>query len=117
MVRGVGVRNGWGGRVSDTLAAANAGAKVPTMISVSGASVFNFGQTTGPFVIPSSGGVSLSGTGADAVSMARIGGVQQLLATSGSNQIVGSAAAVLQGALASSSAANPILNATLSPTI
>ena len=117
MIPGVALKNGWGGRVSDKLIAANAGAKIPTMISVSGASVFNFGQTTGPFVIPSSGGVSLSGTGTDAISMARIGGVQQLLAASGTNQLVGSAAAILQGALAASSAANPVLTATLSPTI
>ena len=117
MIPGVALKNGWGGRVSDKLVAVNAGAKVPTMISVSGASVFNFGQTTGPFVIPSSGGVSLSGTGTDAISMARIGGVQQLLAASGTNQLVGSAAAILQNALAASSAANPVLTAALSPTI
>jgi uncharacterized protein (DUF1501 family) len=117
MIPGVALKNGWGGRVSDKLLAANAGAQVPTMISVSGASVFNFGQTTGPFVIPSSGGVSLSGTGTDAVSQARIGGVQQLLGTSGTNQLVSSGASILQNALAASSAANPILTATLSPTI
>jgi uncharacterized protein (DUF1501 family) len=117
IIRGVALKNGWGGRVSDKITAANAGAVVPTMISVSGASVFNFGQTTGPFVIPSAGGVSLSGTGTDAISMARIGGVQQLLTTSGSNQIVSGAAAVLQGALNSSSAANPILTAALPATI
>jgi len=117
MIPGIALKNGWGGRVSDKLITANAGATVPTMISVSGASVFNFGQTTGPFVIPSSGGVTLSGTGTDAISLARIGGVQQLLATSGTNQLVGSAASILQGALAASSAANPILTAALSPTI
>jgi len=117
MIPGVALKNGWGGRIGDKLIAANAGATIPTMISVSGASVFNFGQTTGPFVIPSSGGVTLSGTGTDAISLARIGGVQQLLATSGTNQLVGSAASILQGALAASSAANPILTAALSPTI
>jgi uncharacterized protein (DUF1501 family) len=117
MIPGVALRTGWGGRVSDKTASANLGAAVPAMISVSGASVFNFGQTTGPFVIPSAGGVSLSGTGVDAISQARIGGVQQLLATSGTNQVVGAAANILGGALAASNAANPVLTSALSATI
>jgi uncharacterized protein (DUF1501 family) len=117
LIPGVSLRTGWGGRVSDKISAANAGAPVPSMISVSGASVFNFGQTTGPFVIPSSGGVSLNGTGTDAISMARIGGVTQLLTTSGTNQVIGSAAGILQGALAAGNAANPILTAAQSATI
>jgi uncharacterized protein (DUF1501 family) len=115
MIPGVAQRTGWGGRVSDKIT--NPGAQVPLMVSVSGASVFNFGVTSGPFVIPSAGGVALSGTGVDATSMARIGGVQQLLTTSGTNQVVSSAAGVLQGALTAASAANPALTAALSPTI
>ena len=117
MIPGVALKNGWGGRVSDKITPANVGAQVPMMISVAGASVFNFGQTTGPFVIPSAGGISLSGNGVDAISMARIGGVQQLLTTSGSNQIVSSAAGILQGALNAGAATNPILTAPLSATI
>lgn len=117
LIPGVPQRTGWAGRISDKVSSANAGAQVPMMVSVSGASVFNFGETTGPFVIPSVGGVSLNGTGSDAISMARIGGVQQLLTTSGTNQIVGAAANVLVDALTASSVADPILTAPLSPTI
>jgi len=117
LIPGVAQRTGWGGRISDKLATANPGSQVPLMVSVSGASVFNFGVSTGPFVIPSSGGVALSGTGTDATSVARIGGVQQLLTTSGTNQIVSAAAGILQGALSAASAANPVLTAPLSTTI
>lgn len=117
LIPGVAQRTGWAGRISDKLSAANAGAQVPLMVSVSGASVFNFGKTTGPFVIPSAGGVTLSGTGSDAISMARIGGVQQLLTTSGSNQIVGSAATVLSDALVAANVADPVLTSPLSATI
>lgn len=117
LIPGASQRTGWAGRISDKVTAANAGAQLPMMVSVGGASVFNFGKTTGPFVIPSAGGVSLSGTGTDAISMARISGVQQLLATSGSNQIVASAAGVLSEALVAAGAANPVLTAALSPTI
>jgi uncharacterized protein (DUF1501 family) len=115
LIPGASQRTGWGGRISDKVV--NPGSQVPLMVSVSGASVFNFGVTTGPFVIPSAGGVSLNGTGADATSMARIGGVQQLLTTSGTNQIVSAAAGVLQGALTAANVANPVLTAALSPTI
>jgi uncharacterized protein (DUF1501 family) len=117
MIPGASQRTGWGGRASDKMATANPGAQVPLMVSVSGASVFNFGVTSGPFVIPSAGGVSLSGTGVDTTSLARIGGVQQLLTTSGTNQVVSAAAGVLQGSLNTASVANPVLTAALSPTI
>jgi uncharacterized protein (DUF1501 family) len=117
LIPGAAQRTGWAGRISDKISIANAGAQIPTMVSVSGASVFNFGGTTGPFVIPSAGGVSLSGTGTDAISVARIGGVQQLLTTSGTNQIVGSAAAVLSNALVAASSADPVLTGPLSPAI
>src|SRR4029077_14502889 len=37
MIPGVAQRTGWAGRISDKITPANAGAQVPTMISVSGA--------------------------------------------------------------------------------
>ena len=58
------VRTGWGGRMSDTLVAANAGALIPTAVSVSGSQLFTLGASTAPLVVPQNGGVTVSGPGA-----------------------------------------------------
>lgn len=107
------VRTGWGGRLADRLVSANAGQKVPTMVSVSGTQIFNSGHDTTPFVIPSSGGVLLSGQAADAVSTARYNALRTLLGTGGGHQIFDGAAAILDKALQAADAANPYLTATL----
>jgi uncharacterized protein (DUF1501 family) len=86
---------------------------MPMAVSVSGSQVFNQGEDTAPFVIPSSGGVSLSGQGTDAVSRARYAALRGLLATDGGNEIFKGAASILDRALTTAEAANPILTATL----
>ena len=110
------IRSGWGGRFADKLMIVNSGAAIPTMVSVSGTQVFNQGLATTPFVIPSAGGVLLSGQAADAVSMARFNALRALLGTGGSNQIVNAAASTLDGALDAATAANPFLTGTI-PTV
>jgi uncharacterized protein (DUF1501 family) len=107
------LRTGWGGRIADTLAGINAGQAIPSLVSVSGSQIFNVGYSSAPFVIPSSGGVSVSGQGTDAISKARYAALKSLLATGSANQIVQNAAAVMAGSLAANDTANPILSATL----
>jgi len=106
------VRTGWGGRLADKLAAMNAGQLVPTVVSVSGTQIFNSGHTTTPFVIPSTGGVNLSGQAADAVSTARYNALRALMSTGGGHQLFDGAAGILDKALQASDAANPFLTAT-----
>ncbi|MEP7181412.1 MAG: DUF1501 domain-containing protein [Betaproteobacteria bacterium] len=109
------IRSGWGGRLADKLTIVNSGSTIPTMVSVSGTQVFNQGLSTTPFVIPSAGGVLLSGQGTDAVSMARFNALRALLGTGGSNVVTTAAAGTLNKALDAAAAANPILGVT--PTV
>ncbi len=111
------VRSGWGGRFADRLTIVNSGSTVPTLVSASGTQVFTQGLSTTPFVVPSNGGVLLSGQGADPVSMARFNALRALLGTGGTNSIVGNAAGTLDKALTAAAAANPFLTATLPPVI
>ena len=107
------VRSGWGGRLADKLVAKNAGQKIPTMVSVSGTQIFNSGRSTVPFVVPASGGVLLSGQGADPVSTARYNALKTLLGTGGSNQLFNGAAEILNDSLTAAESANPYLTPTL----
>jgi uncharacterized protein (DUF1501 family) len=107
------VRTGWGGRMADRTLAANSGAGLPPIVSVSGAQIYASGSATAPFVIPSSGGSNLSGQGTDAVSRARYTALKALLAQNGGNEIVAGAAGVMDKALNAADIANPILTATL----
>ncbi len=111
-------RTGWGGRMSDLLVSTNAGALIPSAVSVVGSQVFTNGLTTAPLVIPQNGGVTVSGQATDAVSMARYNALVSLLnnATPG-NQVVQGAAGVMNKALTANNTANPILTATLPATI
>ncbi len=108
------VRTGWGGRMSDTLLAVNAGSLIPTAVSVSGSQIFTLGSATAPLVIPSNGGVAVAGQAADAVSTARFNALRALItAADPSNQIITGAASVMDKALTANATANPILTATL----
>jgi uncharacterized protein (DUF1501 family) len=111
------LRTGWGGRLADKLAGFNAGQVIPSLVSVSGSQIFNLGHSTAPFVIPSNGGVTVSGQGNDAISKARYNALKALLTTGSGNQIVQSAAAVMAGSLNANESVNPILSATLPPVI
>jgi uncharacterized protein (DUF1501 family) len=107
------VRSGWGGRLADKLAAQNVGQKIPTMVSVSGTQIFNSGRSTVPFVVPTSGGVLLSGQGADAVSTARYNALKTLLGTGGGHQLFDGAAEILNDSLVAAESANPYLTPAL----
>ncbi|MFO1324930.1 MAG: DUF1501 domain-containing protein [Burkholderiales bacterium] len=112
-------RTGWGGRMSDLLVSTNAGALIPSAVSVSGSQVFTNGNTTAPLVVPQNGGVTVSGQAADAVSTARYNALVSLLNSSGSsaNQVVVGGSSIMNRALVANNTANPILTATLPPII
>ena len=112
-VPGVSVATGWGGRSADqaSVIAASTGSLIPVTISVSGKQLFTIGTKTSPLVIPSNGGVLLSGQAADAVSTARFNAVQALLGTGKTNTVVAGASGILNQALLANATANPILQA------
>ena len=112
LVPNASLRPGWGGRFADKLVVVNSGQQIPTVVSASGSQIFANGSATAPFVVPPSGGVSVSGQGTDAVSTARYNALKALLATSSGNQIVDGAAKVMADSLAANEVANPILSAT-----
>jgi uncharacterized protein (DUF1501 family) len=89
------------------------GQKIPTMVSVSGTQIFNSGRSTVPFVVPTSGGVLLSGQGADAVSTARYNALKTLLGTGGGHQLFDGAAEILNDSLVAAESANPYLTPAL----
>ncbi|HZQ62462.1 MAG TPA: DUF1501 domain-containing protein [Casimicrobiaceae bacterium] len=111
------VRSGWGGRAADRIGAINAGAQLPTSISVSGNQLMSQGVTTAPFVIPQTGGVLLTGQGTDAVSTARVNALRAILKANPFNQVASGGAAVMSSAISAADVANPILTAALPTTI
>ena len=116
LIDGMPIRTGWGGRVGDRIYSVNSGATVPTIVSVSSASLITQGTAISAFVLPSSGGVLLSGAGTDAISRARVNGVHQLLGVGSANALIDDSASVLASALTIGEAISPVL-ATTSPTI
>jgi uncharacterized protein (DUF1501 family) len=107
------VTTGWGGRSADTpsLVSASTNSLIPATISVSGKQVFTIGTKTAPLVIPSNGGVLVSGQAADAVSTARFNAMQALLGTGKTNTVVAGGSSILNQALIANATANPILQA------
>ena len=116
LIDGTAIRTGWGGRVGDKINVVNQGAVVPTIVSVAGGTLITQGINVGPFVLPASGGVLLSGTGTDPISQARINGVHQMLSAGSTNNIINDAAAELSSAVTTGDAISPVL-ATTSPII
>jgi len=111
---GAAVRTGWGGRFADKLLTANAGQLIPAAVSISGSQLYTMGAQTAPLVVPSNGGVTVSGQAADAVSTARYNALVSLLKNANpNNQVVVGSASVMDKALTANATANPILTATL----
>lgn len=118
LVTGAPVRTGWGGRFADRLVATNAGALIPSAVSVSGSQLYTAGASTAPLVIPQNGGVSISGgQSGGAETTARYNALLQLVAAAkaSGNQVVVGGAGVMDKALTANNTANPILTATPLP--
>jgi uncharacterized protein (DUF1501 family) len=104
--------SGWGGRLSDQLAALNVNSSVPPMISTGGNNLFVTGSASQALVIPTSGSFGLNGfsnSGADAV---RRSALEALLGVDQTVNLTQAAQAVMSGALTSSTILNPILTTT-----
>ena len=71
---------GWGGRVADLLAAANANGHLSTAISLGGNNVFETGNSVVPYSVAASGVESLAGYSGTVADNARLQAVQALLA-------------------------------------
>ncbi len=104
--------SGWGGRLLDALAAANANSRIPPMISTGGNNLFVTGAASQALVIPTSGSFGLIGFSNDSAVTARRSALEQLLSVDQSISLTQAAQAVMDGALSSSAILNPILTTT-----
>jgi len=107
-------RSGWGGRLADRLATANAASGFPVMTTIAGTNLFITGDSATPLALPSSGGLSLQGFSNTAASNARLAAMQALQAADGDNAYVKGAGEVMTRALGLSGTVNPILTSTSS---
>jgi len=104
--------SGWGGRLTDQLAALNGNSSVPPMISTGGNNLFVTGATSQALVIPTSGSFGLNGFSSSSADSARRSALEQLLNADQSTNLTEAAQAIMSGALTSSAILNPILTTT-----
>ena len=103
---------GWGGRLSDQLAALNVNASCPPMISTGGNNLFVTGAASQALVIPTSGSFGLNGYGSGSADAARRSALAQLLNIDQQADLVKAGENVMSSALTSSATLNPILTST-----
>jgi uncharacterized protein (DUF1501 family) len=101
--------SGWGGRLSDQLAALNVNSSVPPMISTGGNNLFVTGSASQALVIPTSGSFGLNGFSSSSADATRRSALEQLLDVDQTINLTQAAQAVMSGALTSSAILNPIL--------
>lgn len=106
---------GWGGRIADQLAAANAGSSVPTMITTSGNNLFVTGKASRALAVPVSGSFGLSGTGTSGANLARTNALKQLLGVDKDAQLVDAAQDIVTNALNYSTMLSPLLASNTTP--
>lgn len=104
--------SGWGGRLSDALAALNVNSSVPPMISTGGNNLFVTGAASQALVIPTSGSFGLNGFSNNSADSARRSALEQLLNVDQSVNLTQAAQTIMSGALTSSAILNPILTTT-----
>jgi uncharacterized protein (DUF1501 family) len=107
-----GSSTGWGGRLADRFAVANVNATVPAMISTGGNNLFVTGAASQALVVPTSGSFGLNGFTNNSADTARRAAFANLLHLANPADLVGAAQSVMQNALASSAALNPVLATT-----
>jgi uncharacterized protein (DUF1501 family) len=105
-------RTGWGGRIADAVAAANAATTFPTVTSLSGTALYLNGSTGTPLALPTSGSFGLSGTGTSASQVARFNAVNAILGLDRTNELVASAADITKQAIDLSAMVNGIVSNT-----
>jgi uncharacterized protein (DUF1501 family) len=113
-IASVSSNTGWGGRLSDQFAAANANASVPSMISTGGNQLFVTGSASQALVIPTSGSFGLSGFTSSSADSARRSALMSLLGVDQGTELIAAAQGVMTGALSASAVLNPILTSSTS---
>lgn len=98
---------GWGGRMTDIIAAAT---PFPAGVSVSGNSGLLTGAQTNGLTIAPGSNFGLNGFGSDAAMQARFAALQQILTFDSGVQLISSGGGVLKRALDSAQAINAALN-------
>jgi uncharacterized protein (DUF1501 family) len=106
---------GWGGRIADQFAAANAASRVPTMITASGNNLFVTGQASRALAVPVSGSFGLRGTGTNGADLARTNALSQLLGVDKDALLVDAAQGIVTNALNYSVTLGPFLAANNTP--
>jgi uncharacterized protein (DUF1501 family) len=107
--------SGWGGRLTDQLAALNVNSNVPPLISTGGNNLFVAGAASQALVIPVSGSFGLNGFSNGGADAARRSALEQLLEVDQSANLTQATQAVMTSALASSTTLKPILTNTDTP--
>jgi uncharacterized protein (DUF1501 family) len=106
---------GWGGRMADQLAAANAGSSLPTMITTSGNNLFVTGQASRALAIPVSGSYGLSGAGTSGANLVRTTALTQLLGVDKDSLLIDAAQDITTNALNYSATLSPLLAGNSTP--
>jgi uncharacterized protein (DUF1501 family) len=104
--------SGWGGRLSDQLAALNVNSRIPPMISTGGNNLFVTGAASQALVIPTSGSFGLAGFASDSADAVRRGALVELLDVDQDMNLNQAAQTIMSSALTSSAILNPILTTT-----
>lgn len=106
-------RLGWGGRIADYYATANAGA-FPVITSIAGTNLFVTGSKTAPLTVPASGSFGLNGYNGSAPANARLAALRELLTMEREQLLIKSSSDISQQAIDLSNTVNPILSASTS---
>ncbi len=101
---------GWGGRLVDELASANAGSRVPGAIALAQEAAFTHAHS-GTLVLPTSGGLVLRGSGSSPAARARAAALERMLVVDKNFELVAAAQAITGDVLARREAVNGIVNA------
>jgi uncharacterized protein (DUF1501 family) len=107
-------RVGWGGRLADTLDAANAGTLFPPLVSTAGAQIFAVGQTSVPLTVPANPYFTLYSSGQNQYQFdaLRDAALREILALNRTNKYDVEAQLLSEEGLAASSVVFPILQNT-----
>ena len=104
------IQSGWGGRMADLQAAGS----VPTVISVTGNSLFGTGVASSALSVPATGSFVVKGFGHTPATNPIFNVYTQLLGSGYGNAELAAAAKVMQQGIAASTTLNPVLTGTSS---
>ena len=101
---------GWGGRVADQVAHLNGSTTFPTLVYVTGNSIFGSGAQTRAGAVTPGAALGLTGYGTDAASVARSNALQQLLTLDNGVTLIQQASSFMTDGLRDSATLNKALS-------